>query len=447
MENITQNYEKSSRCNPCASVFLTFVPMNRFSLRKIGTRTSVRILLGLSGVWALWCGCMAVMTPSDLFPATDYATVLLASDGRLLGARLAPDGQWRFPPRPGVPDKVATALSACEDRRFHYHPGIDPLAMGRALVQNIRSRRVVSGGSTITMQLARLSYGPGPRTWWRKCLEANRALFLEIRYSKSELLAAYCAHAPFGGNLVGVEAASWRYWGRAAATLSWAEAATLAVLPNAPSLIHVGRNRDRLLAKRNALLAKLHASGRISDMDYSLALDEPLPGKPLPLPAEAPHLLDRLCRERPGQTTVSTLNAGLQHRVQEIADQYARRYSAAEVHNLAVLVGEVETGRVLAYVVNASFEASESCGNQVDVVPAPRSSGSIVKPLLYAGALQDGLITPQSLLADIPTDLDGFRPQNFSKRYSGAVPAHCALEQSLNVPMVRLLKSYGTGRF
>ena len=417
------------------------------SFRKVAGRKGTPWVAALLVFVCVWYVLMALSTPRDLFPRNNYATVLLSAEGRLLGARLAPDGQWRFPASPTVPSKVEAALIRYEDHRFRHHLGVDVLAMVRAIVQNLRQQSVVSGGSTLTMQLARLSYGKGPRTVLRKIVEANRALFLELRYSKEEILALYCAHAPFGGNVVGVEAASWRYWGRNAASLSWAEAATLAVLPNAPSLIHVGRNRERLLEKRNTLLARLHDDGNLSDTDYSLALEEPLPIRPHPLPSEAPHLLDRMCRDRQGQTTVTTLQSGLQRRAQETANQYARRYSANEVHNVSALIAEVGTGHVLAYVGNASFEAPASCGNQVDVVPAPRSSGSILKPFLYAAALQDGTISPTTLLADIPTDMDGFRPQNFSKRYSGAVPAQTALIRSLNVPMVHLLRAYGTGRF
>ena len=201
------------------------------------------------------------------------STVVFSSEQELLGARIAPDGQWRFPPsgRP-LPDKYVQALIQYEDRWFRYHPGVNPVAMGKALVRNIRHGRNLSGGSTLTMQVARLSRGQQPRNVGEKFLETFMALKLERLKNKREILALYAAHAPFGSNVVGLEAASWRYFHCSPEDLSWAEAATLAVLPNAPSLLYPGRRDQLLKDKRDRLLAALHRHGKMDDTDYRLAL-------------------------------------------------------------------------------------------------------------------------------------------------------------------------------
>jgi membrane peptidoglycan carboxypeptidase len=250
--------------------------------RVIAVLAPMLILAGF-GFWAL--------LPERLFDAP-LSAVLEARDGSLLGARIAADGQWRFPARAEVPRKFRRALIVYEDKRFEQHAGVDVLAVARALRLNLREGRVVSGGSTLTMQLARLSRGDPERTLGAKAIEALLALRLETAYDKSELLALYAAHAPFGGNVVGLEAAAWRYFGRDPHTLSWAEAATLAVLPNNPSLVHLKRNRARLLAKRDSLLRRLHAAGDLTALDLELALSEPLTAAPHALPDLAPHLLD-----------------------------------------------------------------------------------------------------------------------------------------------------------
>lgn len=371
-----------------------------------------------------------------------YSTVLEASDGELLNASIAADGQWRFPAGDRVPGKFAEALVAFEDKRFYYHPGVDPLAFLRALLQNLRAGKVVSGGSTISMQVIRLSRPGQPRNVWQKVIEMILATRLELRYSKDEILSLYAAHAPFGGNVVGLEAACWRYFGRSPETLSWAEGAMLAVLPNAPSLIHPGRNRSELREKRDRLLDRLLAAGAIDSLTCALSKAEPIPGAPQPLPGKARHLLARLKKDgNAGKRVVSTLNGDLQERVEEKLQRHHDRLKGNQVFNGAVLVLDVNSGRVLAYAGNVA-EADGRHGEEVDVITAARSTGSILKPLLFAAALDDGLILPNTLLPDIPVFLNGFAPQNFSRQYDGAVPASAALIRSLNVPSVFLLQRY-----
>lgn len=378
-----------------------------------------------------------------------YATVLFADGGELLSARRAADGQWRFPPVPRVPDKYAAALVAFEDRRFYRHPGVDPVGLARVIREAWRSRRFSGGASTITMQVVRLSRGNPPRTVLEKVREILLALRLELHLSKSEILALHAAHAPFGGNVVGLEAGAWRYFGRPPDRLSWAEACTLAVLPNSPGLIHPGRNRDRLQAKRDRLLHRLGSEGKILALDLRLALAEPLPDRPRPWPDLAPHLVATLIHRNGlgGRRIESTVDAALQRDLTEILRERGESLQRRGIHDIAALVVDHHTFRVRAYVGNTAGVDGPRDGDAVDIVQRPRSTGSLLKPFLYAAALQEGLIAPTTLLPDVPTQYSGFRPENIDGRFRGAVPADEALSRSLNVPAVRLLRQYGVPRF
>ncbi|MDR0622816.1 MAG: penicillin-binding protein 1C [Treponema sp.] len=406
----------------------------------------------------LW---FALCLPKPLFKVS-YSPVLYDREGRLLGALAAADGQWRFPPGP-VNEKFAAALIEAEDRRFRRHPGVDPLALARALGQNIRAGRVVSGASTITMQCLRLMRRGRPRTVPEKALEGIMALRLEIGRSKDEILALYAANAPFGANVVGLEAAAWRWFGRGGAELSWAEAAALAVLPNSPGLIHPGRNRELLRQKRDALLGKLCRRGFFDEESLRLAQTEALPGEPLPLPRLAPHLLSRIVQEqggaaafnsnagsRPGAAArgasgilFSTLDRTIQERAALILNRASERFQENGVMNGACLVLDTRTGETAAYVGNTgSAEAGD-----VDIVTAPRSSGSLLKPFLHAAMLDSGDLLPSALVSDIPTRVGSYSPENITRTYLGVVPAGEALARSLNVPAVRSLRRFGVDRF
>ena len=378
--------------------------------------------------------------PDTLFN-DPYSTVLEDYRGELLSASIASDGQWRFPEMDTVPEKFAKAVVAYEDKRFWNHPGIDVLSFGRAIKQNLIERRVVSGASTIDMQIIRLSRKGNARTIFEKLIESVLATRLELNYSKEEVLALYASHAPFGGNVVGLEAACWRYFGRDPKELSWAEAAMLAVLPNSPSLIHPGKNREKLLAKRNRLLEKLKEESIIDQFTYELALHEPIPEKPHPLPRYAKHLLTRVVQDGKAEKKLSTtVQLPLQQRVEQILDDHYQRLSGNQIFNACALVLDVETGNVLAYVGNVNTDAEH--GRDVDLIVSQRSTGSILKPFLYAAMLDDGRMLPKTLWPDIPTMINGFAPQNFSREYDGAVPADKALIRSLNVPAVHMLREY-----
>jgi penicillin-binding protein 1C len=387
------------------------------------------------------------LLPQRLFEAP-LSYVLEARDGTLLGARIASDGQWRFPPRSEVPPKFRRALLVFEDKRFERHSGVDGLAIARAMRLNLRAGRVVSGGSTLTMQLARLSRGREQRDLSAKLAEALLALRIEVSHDKNEILALYAGHAPFGGNVVGLEAAAWRYFGRDPHNLSWAEAATLAVLPNNPALVHLARNRGRLQARRDFVLQRLHAAGDLTALDLELALSEPLTAEPHVLPDLAPHLLDTLRTQDPSvHRIVTTLDARLQREATQLTRDHSATLARQHVHNAASLIIDNTRFEVLAYVGNSSAALDAARGHAVDIIRRPRSTGSILKPLLYAAMLEDGSITPRMLLPDVPTHYEGFAPENFDRQYRGAVPADEALAQSLNVPAVRMLRMYGVARF
>lgn len=372
------------------------------------------------------------------------STVLLDAEGELLGARIASDGQWRFPPSREVPERYAIAVTEFEDRYFSYHPGVNPFSLFRAGWQNIRQRRIVSGASTLTMQVVRISRPGRPRTLWEKWLEMVLAVKLELRHSKEEILAMYASCAPYGGNVVGLDAAAWRYFGTSPAGLTWSEASLLAVLPNAPALIHPGRNRDLLKAKRDRLLLRLMQQDYIDSLTYRLSCTEPLPLAPLPLPQTAPHLLDRVTSITPGITVQSTIDRRLQEQVNEILARYSNIFAQNGVHNAAALVLSVDRSEALVYAGNVP---GTKHANDVDVVMALRSPGSLLKPVLFAAMLEEGSLLPGTLLPDIPTIISGYSPKNFNRTYEGAVPAKRALEKSLNVPAVRMLQDYRYERF
>lgn len=387
--------------------------------------------------------------PSPLFQVPT-STVIEDRDGNLLGARIAADGQWRFPYNDSLSDKFKTCLVEFEDRTFYHHIGFSLRGFARALKQNINHGRVVSGGSTISMQVIRLSRKDKPRTVFEKLIEVFMATRLELKYSKEEILALWASNAPMGSNVVGLDAAAWRYFGRSQENLSWAEAATLAVLPNAPSLMYPGKNMQALFEKRNRLLTRLNETGELDEIDLELAIAEPLPGKPHPLPQLAPHLLDRASAEgHRGQRIQTTINQHLQSQVNQIVELHHEKLRENKVHNAAVLVLNIKSGEVVAYCGNteANSDDTENHGNAVDIITAPRSTGSILKPFLYACMLNDGQLTPDMIIPDVPTLIGSYAPKNYDEQYDGAVPASRALARSLNVPAVRMLRTYSTEKF
>ncbi|WP_195654225.1 penicillin-binding protein 1C [Bacteroides sp. 1001136B_160425_E2] len=410
----------------------------KFFKRLSVTKKVMTISIALLMIGYIFC------LPQQLFHVP-YSTVVTDRNEELLGARIASDGQWRFPPRKTTPEKIKQCLITFEDKHFYHHWGVNPLATGRALYQNLKNKRVVSGGSTLTMQTIRLARNK-PRTLGEKVVEMIWATRLEFRASKEEILSMYVSHAPFGGNVVGLDAAAWRYFGHAAEDLSWAESAMLAILPNAPAMIHLSKGRKTLLSKRDRLLKQLLEEEIINASTYELAVSEPLPDEPHPLPQIAPHLVSRFYQERNGLYTRSTIDRGIQTYIESLAERWSNEFNRSDIRNLAILVIDIPTNQVVAYCGNVHFDHKQG-GSQVDIIQAPRSTGSILKPFLYNAMLQEGSLLPKMLLPDVPVNINGFTPQNFSMQFEGAVPASEALARSLNIPAVTMLQRYGVPKF
>lgn len=375
------------------------------------------------------------------------STIIESSNGHLLGAKIADDGQWRFPERDSLPIKYQQAVLQFEDAYFFSHPGVNPFSLVRATFQNLKNKKIVSGGSTISMQVVRLSRKGKERTVKQKIIEILLSLRLEAAKTKNEIFNLYASNAPFGGNIVGLDAASWRYFGRDPNQLSWAESATLAVLPNAPSLIYPGKSNHLLFEKRNQLLLKLYNKAYIDKTTYTLSVQEKLPSKPNPLPQFAPHLLIRAYKENKGERIRTTINYDIQLQADQILEKHYNYLKFNEIHNAAAIILEVETGNVIAYIGNTTYDKTNSHGNNVDIIHAERSTGSLLKPFLFSFMLDDAELLPNMLIPDIPTQLGSFSPKNFNLRYDGVVPAKKALSRSLNVPAVLLLSEYGLDRF
>lgn len=417
------------------------------SLKPIPTIKSFYRNLPQHLKWLL--GILILLIASFLWPVhlpdRPTSTILESKDKQLLGGRIATDGQWRFPPGEQIPAKFKLALLTFEDRWFYYHPGINPVSLARAFYKNLQRGKKLQGGSTLTMQVIRLSRNNPSRTYLEKIFEIHRAISLTLQKSKAFIFNQYVAMAPFGGNAVGLEAASWRYYGKSPELLSWAEAATLAVLPNSPALIHPGRNREALKAKRDRLLSAMLDQKIIDSETFQLALTEPIPNTPFPLPRLAPELLMTLGTQQSGRIH-TTIHADIQQSLLALMARHHLRLKENGIHNMAVVILDNKNGETIAYAGNTP-DNTERHGGQVDIIQARRSPGSTLKPLLYAWAIQDGLILPRSFLPDIPTQYNAYRPENFYRDFQGVVPAEMAIASSLNIPMVRLLQKYGVDRF
>ncbi len=410
-------------------------------LRPIQSRPLLGAVAALVIGASLW-----LAEPFDAVFDTGYSRLVFDAEGRLLRATLAPDQQYRFPPdKNELPAKYIAALLTFEDKRFFSHPGVDPLALGNAFVSNLFAGKRIRGGSTITMQVARLAQ-PRKRTYLNKFYESLLAMKLTLHYSKKEILSIYATQAPMGGNVVGLRAASFRYFGKSMRALTWAEAALFAVLPNSPALINLKSQRPALIAKRNELLQRLAKNQKIDWTTCEMACAEPLPSADTKLPFTAPHLTQRLLEKSSYAVLRTSVKWTMQQQAEEAARNHRRTLNERGIANLAIVVAETKTGKVRAYVGSQAFADNEN-GGQVDGVQALRSTGSLLKPFLVARALDRGPFTMKSQIVDVPTFYGTFAPQNASKQFSGLAAINEVLIKSLNVPSVRLLNSYGVNDF
>ncbi|WP_257906486.1 penicillin-binding protein 1C [Campylobacter lari] len=375
----------------------------------------------------------------DLFKGT-YSKVLLDKNKEILSVFLDANEQWHLESE-FIPQKLKSAVLLYEDKNFYSHYGVDFLALIRAFKNNLFSSKR-SGASTISMQTIKL-LEQNKRTYFNKFNEIIKAFALESAYEKDEILKLYLNNAPYGGNLVGVASAGLFYFEKDLKDLTWSEAALLAVLPNNPGLINLEKNKDKLLKKRNVLLDRLFEKGYFSKDILTLAKAEKLPSfkarKNL-----TPHLARRLLADK--EKIISSIDKKIQIKFEEKAKEYSYKLQQKGIKNLAILLADTKTNKVLAYVGSNDFYDFASFG-QVDGVIAKRSVGSTLKPLLFAFAIDEGLIVPESLMLDVPTYFSNFAPQNANKKYHGFVSAKESLQKSLNIPFVSLLVEYGYEKF
>lgn len=375
-----------------------------------------------------------------------YSKVVYDKNGRLLSAKIADDEQWRFPVDGELPVTLEKSIVYFEDEYFYKHPGVNPISIGKAVYQNWQQDKVVRGGSTITMQVMRMYYGNRKRTYWQKVKELLGAVKLDLLYSKKDILKMWAEVAPFGGNTVGASTASWRYFNRNLNQLSIAEYATLAVLPNTPSKIHMTKNVESLRNKRNQLLHKLYQHQEIDSIDLQLALTENIDFEQKNVPQQSLHFMNFLSEKYPDQFTYhSTIDPMYQQLLNETLSEYSDIYQFDGIQNAAATIIDVQKNEVVAYVGNTKFKGKAM--RYVDCVQAPRSYGSLLKPLLYAYAIDEGYFLPNENIKDIPTNLNGFIPKNFDRKFRGTVPMDQMVSRSLNVPAVRVLNYVGVASF
>lgn len=371
----------------------------------------------------------------------EWSTVITDNKGRVVHAFLTADEKWRM--KTGLSEispLLQKAILEKEDRWFYYHPGVNPVAVLRAGWNNLVKGRRTSGASTITMQVAR-ALEPGRRTWLKKIAESFRALQLELRYSKQEILQLYLNLVPYGGNIEGVKSASVLYFEKNPDHLSLAEIMALSVIPNRPNSLVMGKHNDRIMLERNRWLEQFRKEGIFPEPDIRDALEEPLTAYRHAAPRFIPHLSYKL-RKSGASSIATTIDLNTQLQVEKLVADYIRPLRYQSIRNAAVIVVENEGGKVISYLGSADFREI-SDGGQVNGAAAIRQPGSTLKPLVYGLAIDAGLLTPRTMLTDVATNYDGYAPENFDRQFNGAVTMEYALDHSLNIPAVRTLASLG----
>ncbi|HEB9322148.1 TPA: penicillin-binding protein 1C [Campylobacter coli] len=370
-----------------------------------------------------------------------YSKILYDKNGEILSVFLNDEEQWHIKST-DIPKRLKITVINYEDRKFYSHFGVDFLALMRAFVNNFNSTQR-SGASTISMQTIKL-WDKKDRTYFNKFNEIIQSFALENAFSKDEILKLYLSNAPYGGNLVGYEAAILFYFDKNPKDLTWAQAALLAILPNQPGLINLEKNKTKLLNKRNKLLAKLYERKLINKDIYELSLKEPLPNFK-PRKNIAPHLALRLLNDD-NKEIFSSIDKKIQLKIEKKAKEFSYTLQQKGIQNLAIILADTKTRKVLAYVGSQDFYDMANLG-QINGNTAKRSVGSTLKPFLYALSIDEGIIAPESILLDVPTFFSNFNPQNANKKYYGIISAREALQRSLNVPFVSLLQDYGYEKF
>ncbi len=412
-------------------------------MKKIWIFLAFIVLIFISSISFIYCKFDIQNMKEDI--ENRYSQVVVDNRGKIIGAYLNQDEQWQVKGDGKIPSRLELAVLTFEDREFYNHNGINYLAILRAIKTNIFQKKRI-GASTITMQVAKL-YKNRNRNYINKVLEIIEAKKIENNIGKEEILKLYLNNAPYGGNIIGYRTASLLYFKKEPVNLTWAEGALLAILPNSPGMMNVEKNREILLKKRNTLLKTMYDTNIISQSQYKLSLNERLPDKRYYFDLLAPHLTRRLKDEYSKEKIInSTIDSEIQKKVDKIVKNYSELIQNKGIKNAAAIVIDNYNGEVKAYIGSQDFYDFEKNG-QVDGIISFRSTGSVLKPFLYALSIDDGLIVPQSKLLDIPLYFSNFSPQNANKKYTGLVEAQEALKRSLNIPFVNLLNEYGQDRF
>ena len=375
-----------------------------------------------------------------------YSKSLYDDRGYLLSATVSDEGQWCFPLDSEIPDKLKKCIIIYEDEYFYFHPGFNPVSMVKAMYIDFKEKKIVRGASTITMQVMRMKNRNVKRSFFNKIWETLSAVKYTIFHSKNTVLKSWCEIAPFGSNVIGVKAASLKYFNRNIEDLSWSEYALLAVMPNGPGFVNLNQNRGELLRKRNFLLNKLYNQGYFTEDELELYLSEELPDKFFGIEQKAYHylrFLEKLYSEE--NIFYSDINKNLQNNVESIVQSESEHYREDDIRNLAAIVIDVQKNKVISYIGNVTDKNGDF--NYVDIIQSPRSYGSLLKPFLYVYSLEYGGMLPTQIVADIPTHIGDYRPENFDKQYRGTVHFDEVIIQSLNVPSVRVLNQVGLNGF
>jgi penicillin-binding protein 1C len=390
------------------------------------------------------CSFLLFLLLNQIFPLPDrieYSTIVTDNKGEVVHAFLTHDQQWRMKTDlTEISPLLRKTIIEKEDRYFYYHPGVNLLAMIRALGRNIVHMRRTSGASTITMQVAR-SLEPKRRTYWNKLIEVFRAFQLEWKYSKDEILQLYLNKVPYGGNIQGVKSASILYFKKEPDHLSLAEITALSIIPNRPSTLVMGKNNDRIVEERNKWLRRWARDKVFSAKEIEDALAEPLTATRGTVPGYIPQLALRL-KKQGGEIIHTTIDLNTQLKIEKLVKDYSRTLALKNIRNAAVIVLDNQTHRVVSYVGSADFHDSLD-GGQVNGAMAIREPGSTLKPLLYGLCIDGGLLTPKMMITDVPVNYQGYAPENYDRKFNGWVSMEYALEHSLNIPAVKSLKALG----